>query len=90
MRFWNKIISKNLSHEKANELIKDFRPYYTTREEWDGVHFYNKEGQYCILFKDGHVEVDMFEKAWAKDKNDWMIVTVTENAVGILKRNNLM
>lgn len=89
-KYWNEIISNNLSYEEARKNIEEFHPYYMTRPEWQGVHFYDKNGKYCILFKDGHIEKDMEDKVWNKDSNDWMIVTITEEAVQILKKNNLI
>lgn len=90
MKYWDGLIATNLSFNEANRQIEKYRPYYTTRPDWEGVHFYSKQGQYCILFKDGHVETDILEKVWDKDKNDWMIVTITDEAVKILEGNDLV
>lgn len=89
MKFWKDIVIKDLSFEKAKEQIQKFRPYYSTRPMWDGVHFYSKHNQYCILLKDGALIINT-EDIWGIDMDDWMIVTITDEAVRILKDNNLI
>jgi len=90
MKYWEYILDNNLSFENAKRQIKDYHPYYATRPCWDGVHFYSKQGQYCILLKDGNVMIDCLDKAYSKDENDWMIVIITDEAVRILEDNNLL
>ena len=90
MKYWEYILDSNLSFGVAEHLIHKYKPYYMTRLEWDGMHFYDKYGRYSILFRDGHVEHNMYNKAWGKDKNDWMIVTITDEAVEILENNKLI
>ena len=90
MNFWEDIIREKLTFEEANKLIKASVHYYTTRPCWSGVHFYSKQGQYCILLRDGSVMIDAFDRAWSKDANDWLIVTLSDKAVNILEANNLI
>ncbi|MDV3426601.1 MAG: hypothetical protein LIR50_05360 [Bacillota bacterium] len=90
MKYWDHVITKELTFNQAKDQIHKYKPYYMTRPEWDGVHFYDKFGEYNILFKDGHVEYNMIDKAWDKDKSDWMIVTITDEALQILVKNNLI
>ena len=90
MKYWEIIIDKNLSFDNVKRQIKEYHPYYTTRPCWDGVHFYSKQGQYCILLNDGTVLIDALDSAWVIDENDWMIVTITGEAVRILVENNLL
>jgi hypothetical protein len=88
MKYWDMVINRNLTFEAATNLAQyGAGIYFMTRPEWDGVHFYNRQGVYCILFKDGHVEIDMLDKAWDKDKNDWMVVTLSTEGYEILIQN---
>ena len=90
MKYWEKIIDKNLSFENVKRQIKEYQPYYATRPCWDGVYFYSKQGQYCIFLKDGGVMIDRFDDVWSKDENDWMLVTISDEAVRILVENNFV
>jgi hypothetical protein len=90
MRYWKDIIDKDLSFEEGKEQIIKYKPYYMTRPNWNSIHFYNKQGQYCILFEDGEVMTDCIKNVYFKDKNDWMFVTITDEAVKILKEYNLI
>jgi len=90
MKYWEHTIDNNLSFENVKRQIKEYYPYYATRPCWDGVHFYSKQGQYCILLKDGTVMIDALDKVYSKDENDWMIVIITDEAVKILEDNNLL
>lgn len=90
MKYWEHIIDNNLSFNKVREQIEKYYPYYATRPCWDGVHFYSKQGQYCILFNDGTIMIDALDSAWSKDENDWMIVTISDGAVRLLEENNLL
>lgn len=89
MKYWENKISTDLEYEVAKRQIRVYRPYYTTRPEWDGVHFYSKRGEYCILLKTGEVLINPKEIQDA-DKKDWMIVTITDEAVKILKKKKLI
>ena len=90
MKYWEHTIDNNLSFENVKRQIKEYYPYYATRPCWDGVHFYSKQGQYCILLQDGNVMIDRFDDVWSKNENDWMIVTISNEAVRILAENNLL
>lgn len=90
MKYWEHILTKDLTFDKAREIIEKYHPYYTTRPCWDGVHFYSKQGQYCILLADGTLLIDALNNAWSKDESDWMIVTISDEAVNILYENSLL
>lgn len=90
MKYWEHIIDKNLSFKNVKRQIKEYQPYYTTRPNWEGFHFYSKQGQYCVLLKDGNVLVDCLDKVYSKDENDWMIVTISDEAVKVLVENDLI
>ena len=92
MKLYDKVQQEGLTYMGADILVQlkeDSEPIAAiTRPEWDGFHFYTKDGRYAILFKDGHVETDMKDKCWDKDKQDWIVVRPTEEAINILKQNN--
>lgn len=90
MKFWEQIISKNVSYDYALNYIKSYKgTSYITRPEWDGVHFISKNNEYCILLKTGEVLIDESE-VYDKDKNDWLIVTITDKAVKLLEDKDLI
>lgn len=78
MKYWKRIIKEGLTYAEAKEQIK--QGYYVTRPEWEGVH-YEMAGKYRILLKDGTVIKPTEEEIWDKDKNDWMVVAITKEAV---------
>lgn len=80
MKYWEVVIADNYTYEDAESYIRNYQPSYCTRPEWEGVHFYNIYGHYCILFKDGRVEIDV-DDVWSKEESDWMIVSITDEAV---------
>lgn len=92
MKFYSEVLQEGLTHSGATimlQLKEEDRPFEAiTRAEWDGFHFYNKEGEYAILFKNGHVETNMESSCWNKEYDDWMLVVPTEEALNILKQNN--
>ncbi len=92
MRYYNKILANHLSFKQAADImIKDI--YFATRPDWDGVHFLDKNRQYRILLKSGEVmelTVDELNKIQARNKNDWMIVDITNRARKILEEQNLI
>lgn len=84
-RFWKEPFSAGYSFLSIHRQIREFRPSYATRPEWDGVHFYNKHGEYTILLKDGQIIHPKMEEIWDRNKHDWMLVTLTDEAVKLLK-----
>lgn len=91
MLFWKDVVKSNLSFDEAHEHIKNNKSAsYITRPDWDGVQFYNKFGEYCILFKDGHIKSNMLDKVYKKKANDWMIVSITDEAIRILQRKDMI
>lgn len=94
MKYWDRILTKNLSWTNAKIILEQvelrgyIKKFAITREEWDGFHFYNKEGVYSILFKDGHIEKDMEDKSWNKNSNDWIIVSINKEAENIICNYN--
>lgn len=90
MKYWEREIFKNLKYNEAERAIRNTTPtHYITRPEWEGVHFYNKYGDYCILLKSGEVVVEP-EEIYDTDKQDWMVVSITEQAVEILQAYDLL
>jgi len=89
MKYWEHVIDKNLSFDNVKLQIEKYRPYYATRHR-DGIHFYSKQGRYCILLTNGTILSNALDGIWATHKNDWMIVTITDEAVRILEENNLL
>jgi tetratricopeptide (TPR) repeat protein len=85
MKFWKTVIKKNFSWNKANKIIENKPFSYATRPDWDGLHFYNQNHDYCILLKNG----DFILKAdtiYDQDKEDWLIVTPTEEAIKFISK----
>jgi len=42
------------------------------------------------LLNDGTLMIDALDDVWSKNENDWMIVTISDEAVIILEENNLL
>lgn len=92
MRYYNKILANHLTFKQAADImIKDI--YFATRPDWDGVHFLDKNKQYKILLKSGEVielTVNELNKIHSRDKNDWMIVQLTNRGKKILSEKGLI
>ena len=86
MRYWKKAIETNLTFDEAKQFM-EFKKgfYFATRPEWQGFHYIGVDGKYRVLFKDGHYEILDASEVWAKDKADWMIVTIKPEAYRLLK-----
>lgn len=90
MKFWRRVIDSERSYESALNYIKTYpASSYITRPEWDGIHFISKDGSYCILLKNGEILIDESE-VWSTDKNDWLVVTITDEAVKLLESKGLI
>ena len=66
MKFYDDILNSNLSFEVANKLMKN-KKQFATRPCWDGFHFYDKNGKYCILLKNGKVDNYVKEAEYEND-----------------------
>lgn len=77
MKYWDKVITKGLTHKRAERLM-DHRSV-ATRSCWEGLHFKSPSGKYCILLKNGEIIEDA-KDIEATDQDDWMIVAPTADA----------
>lgn len=86
MKYWDNILLQGLSYDKAvseSHILDGDVQSFITRPEWDGVHFMVKD-DYYILLKDGSILRNPKE-IYSERKNDWMIVTITAEALEIIK-----
>ena len=80
----NHVIESSLTFEEAYEHISTYqKTSFVTRPEWKGVHFMS-DNRYYILLKTGEVIEVKIEDVESKNKHDWSIVTITDEAVEIL------
>lgn len=70
----------SLSYFHAYKLAKE--GYCISRREWDGFHFILND-KYYILLETGEILENPKEK-YDTDKNDWIIVNPTPEALKIL------
>lgn len=90
MKLWKEIIASDKSYTEALEHIESNpSTSYITRPEWEGVHFIANGKRYCILLKTGEVLLDKV-KVYNMDKMDWLIVTLTDESIKILKDKELI
>jgi hypothetical protein len=90
MKYWDREIITNLTYAEAHRGIKNTSEvHYATRPEWNGVHFYDYDGDYCILLHTGELLINPKE-LMDKDKTDWMIVTITDEGEDLLLQNGLL
>lgn len=81
MKMWKDIHVKGMPFEMVKRTIKNVTCYYT-KPEWEGVHFWSSENKWCILLKDGTLLKNVpLSKVEAKDKDDWMAVSITADAI---------
>lgn len=84
MQFWTEIID----FVNYNEGYREIRNYpetaFLTRNEWQGIHFTNRYGEYCILLSNGHIVINPIE-VFEMDKPDWVLVEVNEAALELIK-----
>ena len=86
MRYWKEVLLKGLEYDKAvneSHILDGDAQSFITRPEWKGVHFMYKD-DYYILLKDGTILKNPSE-IYCERKNDWMIVTITAEAVEIIR-----
>lgn len=76
MKMYDIIVARNLSFSYAKRYIEEHRGYtFISRPEWDGFHFIDKDGRWCIYTKEGKVMTDVPLQAVQKQgEKDWMIV----------------
>lgn len=88
MKLYNYVLQEGLTHAQVMQQIIGKSavclPKCFTRPEWDGFHFLNKKGRYCIMFKDKHVEEVEIFKVWDRDKDDWIEVVPNAAALEVL------
>ena len=83
MKFYNEVLNSNLTFETANRLMKN-KKQFATRPCWDGIHFYDKDGNYSMLLKNGKVDNYTLDDIYDKEKNDWILVNPTKKAMKII------
>lgn len=84
MKMWKDIQVKGMPFEMVKRTIKNVTCYYT-RPEWEGVHFWSPDHKWCILLKDGSLMKNVpLSKVEAKDKSDWMAVSIEYRAVKLI------
>lgn len=79
MKYWESIIEEGLSFKEAMEKAHNC---YVTRPCWDGVHF-KLDNVHFILLKNGRVVEIEDEQTYDKDKNDWILVEITQEALNL-------
>lgn len=85
MKYWVIALKCGLNYEQAKDYARRYRPIYITRPEWNGVHFFNVYGDYCILLKTGEVVINP-EEIYDTDKDDWIEVIITTDAVRTIEK----
>lgn len=87
MKMWKEVLVKGMPFNMVQRTIIKSTCYYT-RPEWEGVHFWSLEYGWCILLKDGKLLTEvLLEKVESKDKDDWMAVSITDEAVKIIVKH---
>lgn len=82
-KLWEEIMKNEMTYEEA--LSK--RGYYFTRPEWDGFHFIDGSGNHVIITKDRETLIVTEEEVFNKDSNDWMLVSITNEAVILVQQH---
>lgn len=86
----NHVIESSLTFKEAYEHISTYqKTSFITRPEWKGVHFMS-DNRYHILLKTGEVIKVKIEDVESKNKHDWSIVTITDEAIEILRTHGLI
>ena len=78
-RYWNNIEDFLDYHTAYREMNMNRERTFATRKEWDGVHYINRYGEYCILLKTGEIIVNPIE-IMKMDEPDWIIVDISDEA----------
>lgn len=82
-KLWEEVAKKNLSYEE----VKEHKGWYFTRPEWKGFHFIDGDGNHVIITKYKELLVVSEEEVWNKDSNDWMIVSIVDEAIPIVREH---
>ena len=86
MRYWKKAIQSDLTYDEAVGFLKALvGQTFITRPDWQGFHYIGMDGRYRVFFNDGHYELIETKEVWAKDKTDWMVVTLKPITYRLLK-----
>ena len=86
-KFWS-FVEDFVSYAKAyEEMVWNREEVFVTRKEWNGVHYINRWGEYCILLKTGEIIVNPIE-ILEKDEPDWIIVEITDEARRIIENHS--
>lgn len=86
-KYWDKIVCY-WDYPEVYKAMNEYREVlFVTRKEWDGVHYINRWGEYCILLKTGDIVVDPIE-IYKKDEPDWIEVEITEEARTIIDNHS--
>ena len=80
-KLWEHPMKENLSYEQAVENLG----CYFTRPVWDGFHFIDGNRNHAILTKDKEIIVVTEEEVQSKDCNDWMLVSIKDEVVGLVQ-----
>lgn len=84
-KIWDEIIDRG-NYKQIYKVVKENKTEsFMTRMEWDGVHFLTKNGTYAILLKSGEVLVNP-NSVYRTDYDDWLLVTITDEATDILQK----
>lgn len=83
MKYWEEIMKKDMTYDE----VLTFKGFYFTRPEWDGFHFFSARGEHKVLLKTGEVITVSPDLVWNRDSKDWMLVSITKEAVRILEEN---
>lgn len=77
-----------VTYSKGYDILDSNREcVFMTRKEWNGVHYINRWGEYCILLRTGEIIVNPIE-VFKKDEGDWILVEITEEAKQIINRHS--
>lgn len=80
MIYWEKALKTDLSYEQAKKFAN--KGSCITRPEYNGIHFINRVGEYVVLLEDGNTVKNPTE-IQDTDKNDWMIVAISDKGLDI-------
>ena len=86
-RYYGVAIKGHMTHDEAlRELINSKnKTLAITRPEWLGLHYVESSGEYCILLRSGKIQLATApESVWDTDKNDWMLVECTDEALKLM------
>ncbi len=90
MKLYDAVITRGLSFRfvKSVGAVNKGHKFFT-RDGWEGFHFYNEDGVYCILTKEEELIKDVPMKfVQGQDQKDWMFVEPTKHALDLIKELN--